>query len=75
MKLDVKKAKLEQDLQQVIDNLWNEYELTPNNTEGYSKPNNVATAQKQVNTLRNKIKDLGSINIDSIEEYKKNKER
>ena len=75
IKLDVKKTKLEQDLQQVVESLWNEYELTPNSTEEYQKPNNVATAQKQVNSLHNKIKDLGSINIDSIEEYKKTKER
>ena len=75
IKLDVKKTKLEQDLQQVVESLWDEYELTPNSTEEYQKPNNVATAQKQVNSLRNKIKDLGSINIDSIEEYKKTKER
>ena len=75
IKLDVKKTKLEQDLQQVVESLWNEYELTPNSTEEYQKPNNVTTAQKQVNSLRNKIKDLGSINIDSIEEYKKTKER
>ena len=75
IKLDVKKTKLEQDLQQVVESLWNEYELTPNSTEEHQKPNNVATAQKQVNSLRNKIKDLGSINIDSIEEYKKTKER
>ena len=75
IKLDVKKTKLEQDLQQVVESLWNEYELTPNSTEEYQKPSNVATAQKQVNSLRNKIKDLGSINIDSIEEYKKTKER
>ena len=75
VKLDVKKTKLEQDLQQVVDNLWNEYELTPNNSEGYEKPSNVASAQKQVNQLRNRMKDLGSINIDAIEEYKKTKER
>ncbi|MCI9246925.1 MAG: chromosome segregation protein SMC, partial [Clostridia bacterium] len=75
VKLDVKKTKVEQDLQQVTEQLWEEYELTPNNTEEYPKPNNVAVAQKQVNSLRNKIKDLGSINIDSIEEYKKTKER
>lgn len=75
MKLEVKKTKVEQDLQQVTEQLWEEYELTPNNTEEYPKPNNVATAQKQVNSLRSKMKDLGSINIDSIEEYKKTKER
>lgn len=75
VKLEVKKTKVEQDLNQVIESLWNEYELTPNSADEYPKPTNVAVAQKQVNSLRTKIRDLGSINIDSIEEYKKTKER
>ena len=75
VKLDVKKTKLEQDLEQVVNNLWVEYELTPNNTEGYEKPQNVQKASRDVNILRNEIKELGSINVDSIEEYKKTKER
>ena len=75
VKLDVRKAKIEQDIQEITEELWEEYELTPNNVEGYKKPNNVASAQKRVNELRKQIKDLGSINIDSIEEYKKTKER
>ena len=75
VKLDVKKAKLEQDIQEITDKLWEEYELTPNNVEEYQKPENVVNAQKQVNHLRNEIRDLGSINVDSIEEYKKTKER
>ena len=76
VKIDVKKTKLEQDIKEVIDSLWNEYELTPNNVgDEYKKPENVQSTQKEVNKLRNKIRDLGSINIDSIEEYKKNKER
>ena len=66
---------MEQEIQEITDELWEEYELTPNNTEDYPKPNNVATAQKRVNELKAQIKDLGSINIDSIEEYKKTKER
>ena len=75
VKIDVKKSKFEQDLKQVIDSLWDEYEMTPNNCENYEKPKNVQNTQKEVNELRNKIRDLGSINIDSIEEYKKAKER
>ena len=75
VKLDMKKTKVEQDLNQVTEQLWEEYELTPNNTEQYPKPNNIAVTQKTVNSLRNQIRDLGSINIDSIEEYKKTKER
>ena len=75
VKIDVKKTKLEQDLEQVVNNLWEEYELTPNMITDYKKPENVAQTQKHVNQIRNRIKDLGSINIDSIEEYKKTKER
>ena len=75
VKIDVKKTKFEQDLKQVVDSLWEEYEMTPNNCENYEKPSNIQATQKEVNKLRNSIRDLGSINIDSIEEYKKAKER
>lgn len=75
VKIDVKKTKLEQDLEQVVNSLWEEYELTPNAVTEYKRPDNIAQTQKEVNYIRNKIKDLGSINVDSIEEYKKTKER
>ncbi len=75
VKLDVRKTKLEQDLEQVVNNLWIEYELTPNNAVEYQKPQNVQKAARDVNSIRTKIKELGSINVDSIEEYKKTKER
>ena len=76
VKIDVKKTKLEEDIQAIINKMWEEYELTPNNVqEEYKKPENVATTQKKVNNLRTEIKELGSINIDSIEEYKNMKER
>ena len=75
VKLDVRKTKLEQDLEQVVNSLWVEYELTPNNTGEYQKPQNVQKAAREVNVLRNQIKELGSINVDAIEEYKKTKER
>ena len=55
--------------------MWEEYEITPNNAEGFERPSNIGVAQKEVHRLRKEIKDLGSINIDSIEEYKKTKER
>ena len=74
VKIDVKKTKLDQDLEQVVNSLWEEYELTPNAVTEYKRPDNIAQTQKEVNHIRNKIKDLGSINVDSIEEYKKTKE-
>jgi len=75
VKIDVKKTKLEQDIDLVVNNLWEEYELTPNNATDHKKVENVQTTQKEVNDIRAEIKDLGSINVDSIEEYKKTKER
>ena len=75
LKIDVKKTKIEQDIEAVVSKLWEEYELTPNNVQNYTKPDNIAETTKKVNGLRSKIKDLGSINIDSIEEYNNTKQR
>ena len=72
-KLDIKKSKLDSELEQVINKMWEEYELTPANCDGYEKPENVAGTAKKVKTRREEIKGLGSINIDAIEEYKRNK--
>lgn len=75
VKIDVKKTKLEDDINSIINRMWEEYELTPNNAGEYKKPDNVALTQKKVNNLRTDIKALGSVNVDSIEEYKTLKER
>lgn len=75
VKIDVKKTKLEEDINNIINKMWEEYELTPNTVGEYQKPENVANTQKRVNHLRAEIRDLGSINVDSIEEYKTMKER
>ncbi len=75
VKIESKKAKQEQDVDDLINKLWQEYEITPNNASEYKKPDNVQVAQRKTNELRREIADLGSINIDSIEDYKKMQER
>ena len=74
-KLEVKKSKIDVELEQIINKMWEDYEITPNTAGEYKKPNNIAETTKNVKNLREKIKELGSINIDSIEEYKQTKER
>ncbi len=74
-KLDLKKSKIELELNQVIDKMWEEYELTPNTVGDVQKVENPNSIQKQVNEIRKDIRDLGSINVDSINEYKETKER
>ena len=76
VKIDVKKTKLEDDINEIINKMWEEYEVTPNTVkEEYKKPDNIALTQKKVNALRKDLRELGSVNIDSIEEYKTMKER
>ena len=75
VKLDVKKTKIEDDMNSIINKMWEEYELTPNNAQEYQRPENVSLTQRRVVSLRNEIKELGSVNIDSIEEYKNLKDR
>ena len=75
VKIDVKKTKHEDEINAIINKMWEEYELTPNSVQDYKKPENVALTQKNVNSLRKELRELGSINIDSIEEYKTMKER
>ena len=75
LKVDAKKTKLEEDINGIINKMWEEYELTPNNVVDYRKPENIQLTQKKVKDLRNEIKELGSVNVDSIEEYKNLKDR
>ncbi len=74
-KCEVRKSKNEYELEQVISKMWEEYEITPGDPGEYKKPDNVKSVEKKVAEIRADIKDLGSINVDSIEEYKQVKER
>ena len=75
-KIEIRREKTENDIEEVTNKLWEEYELTPNNiSEEFKKPTNIANATRTANQIRNEIKELGSINIDSIEEYKETSKR
>ncbi len=75
-RLEAKNAKIEQDVEAVINKLWDEYELTYNTALEYKKEEfDYGEAQKEAASLRGKIKQLGNINVDAIEEYKEVKEK
>ena len=74
-KLEVKKSKIDVELEQIVNKMWEDYEMTPNTVGDYKRPSNIQETSKQVKHLRDEIKSLGSVNIDSIEEYKQTKER
>lgn len=76
VRLESKNAKIESDTENVINRLWEEYELTYNTALELKKADfNMNEAQKEASSIRNQIKALGNINIDAIEQYKEVKEK
>jgi len=75
-RVEVKKAKIEAEMEALQDRMWNEYELTYSSAVQLRKDiGSLTQAHKKINELRNSIKELGPVNVASIEEYVKTKER
>ena len=77
-KVESKKIKYEIELTNLKNKMWEDYELTISSSKALLIENeeiNVKQVEKDANKLRKEIKDLGEVNISSIEEYQKTKER
>ncbi|MEG0456531.1 MAG: hypothetical protein RR549_00160 [Oscillospiraceae bacterium] len=75
-RLEERKISMTEEIDVLINNLLDEYELSL--TDAYEiaeKIDSIQKAQRDVNSLKLKIKALGSINVAAIEEYKEVKER
>ncbi len=71
-----RQQKLESDLEGIINRLWDQYELTPSAAEEAKQEiENEKEARERTQELRGKIKALGSVNLDAIEEYQNVQER
>lgn len=69
-------AKITSDTENIINRLWDDYELTPSvATEFVQEVTDENETAKRVQELKGKIKALGSVNVDAIEEYKSVSER
>lgn len=75
-KLEMSTSKLEAETDMYINKLWDEYELSIPQAVKYRKPlSNMTEANKRLNVLKTSIKELGDVNVNSIEEYKRVTER
>ena len=77
-KVEAKRIKYEIELNNLKDKMWNDYELTISSSKALINENeeiNIKQVEKDANKLRKEIKELGEVNISSIEEYKKTKQR
>lgn len=75
-RVENRETKLTMERDNMLSRLWDDYELTPETAkEKAEEIENEKEATQRAAELRGKIKALGSINLDSIEEYKNVKER
>lgn len=75
-RVEIKKAKIEAELEAIQNRMWDEYELTYTNALELKKDVGAASqAQKRINELRAELKELGPVNVAAIDEYIKTKER
>ncbi len=75
-KIETRRAKLDMERESMINRLWDEYELTlsaASEQEGEIDDEKAASAR--LAELKSAMKSLGSVNMDSIEEYTSVKER
>ena len=75
-RLEAKKASAEMEEKQIIDRLWESYELTRTTApQAAAEIESVAAASKRVSELKRKISALGTPNLGAIEEYARVNER
>jgi len=74
--LEQKKAAAEQEENQILNRLWETYELSHEAAKAQRVPlESVPKAQRRVAELKKKISSLGNINLDAIEEFQRVNER
>lgn len=75
-RLEERRANVSRDSDNIIKQLLEVYELTRSEAvQTAVKIDNMAEAQKQLSDIKNKIRALGSVNVDAVEEYKEVSER
>lgn len=76
-RLDSRKNNLEEKLESKVNYMWNEYELTYHNVEELAVDSSISYTRMKANVgeTRTKIRELGDINVNAIEDYKSVQER
>ncbi len=75
-RLEERCNQLQRNYDELIEKLWTEYELTRNEAQRIAEPiEDLSRANSLLMSLRSKIRALGSVNTDAIEEYREVSER
>ncbi len=75
-RLEERKLNIQKEYDNIISKLWEEYELTKREAEQTAiEIEDAPKAQRHLNELKKSIKNLGTVNVSAIEEYKEVSER
>lgn len=75
-RLENRAGQLKAEEAQLLGRLWESYELTPTPAAALAQPlDDPAAARERAHELRGKIRALGSVNPDAVEEYRRVRER
>lgn len=76
-RLQGQKEKLEEKLENHVNYMWNEYELTFTTAQPLRNPDLTVISQVQtkIEELKNSIRALGNVNVNAIEDYKEISQR
>lgn len=76
-RLQSQKEKLEEKLEEQVNYMWNEYELTYSSAAPLKNPelDSLPAIRKRIAGLKDEIRALGNVNVNAIEDYKEISER
>lgn len=76
LRLDERKNSLINEFDRIINRLLEDYELTRSEAKELAEPiDDIELLKKEIQEIKNKIRKLGNVNVDSIEEYREVSER
>lgn len=75
-RLEERKSTSQNELDSIINRMLEQYELTRSEAQQFAEPvTDINSVQRELFSLKNKIRSLGSVNVSAIEEYKEVSER
>ena len=75
-RLENRAAQLKTEETQILDKMWESYELTPTPAAEIARPiENLGETRGRVQELRVKMRALGNVNLDAVDEFQRVQER
>ena len=75
-RLENRAGQLKTEEAQILDKMWENYELTPSPAAEVARPlEDVPAARERAKNLRTQMRALGNVNLDAVEEYRQVLER